>query len=88
MRRMPQFRMASQMLTEQRDGTLILTLSDPATRNSLSPQASAAALEALARAEADPEVRCVVLRGDGDHFCGGGNLPGRPLRRRAKANSG
>jgi enoyl-CoA hydratase/carnithine racemase len=63
------------MLTEQRDGTLILTLSDPATRNSLSPQASAAALEALARAEADPEVRCVVLRGDGEHFCGGGNLP-------------
>lgn len=63
------------MLTEQREGTLILTLSDPATRNSLSPQACAAALEALARAEGDPEVRCVVLRGDGDHFCGGGNLP-------------
>ncbi len=67
--------MASQMLTERRGSTLVLTLSDPATRNSLSPQASAAALEALDRAEADPEVRCVVLRGDGDHFCGGGNLP-------------
>jgi len=66
--------MSSQMLTEQRDGALVLTLSDPATRNSLSPQASAAALEVLARAETDPEVRCVVLRGDGDHFCGGGNL--------------
>lgn len=63
------------MLTEWRDGALVLTLSDPATRNSLSPQASAAALEALARAESDPEVRCVVLRGDGEHFCGGGNLP-------------
>lgn len=66
--------MASQMLTEQRDAALILTLSDPATRNSLSPQASAAGLEALARAESDPSVRCVVLRGDGEHFCGGGNL--------------
>jgi enoyl-CoA hydratase/carnithine racemase len=62
------------MLSEQRDGTLVLTLSDPATRNSLSPQASAAGLEVLARAEDDPEVRCVVLRGDGEHFCGGGNL--------------
>jgi enoyl-CoA hydratase/carnithine racemase len=67
--------MASQMLTELHGSTLVLTLSDPATRNSLSPQASAAGLEALARAEADPEVRCVVLRGDGEHFCGGGNLP-------------
>ena len=63
------------MLTERRGSTLVLTLSDAATRNSLSPQASAAALEALERAEADPEVRCVVLRGDGEHFCGGGNLP-------------
>lgn len=67
--------MASQMLTEQRDGTLVLSLSDPASRNSLSPQVSAAGLEALERAAADPEVRCVVLRGDGEHFCGGGNLP-------------
>ncbi len=66
--------MASQLLSEQRDGALVLTLSDPATRNSLSPQASAAGLEVIARAEADPDVRCVVLRGDGEHFCGGGNL--------------
>ncbi|MBI3154195.1 MAG: enoyl-CoA hydratase/isomerase family protein [Burkholderiales bacterium] len=66
--------MASQMFTEQRDGALVLTLSDPATRNSLSLQAYAAGLEAMAHAESDPEVRCVVLRGDGEHFCGGGNL--------------
>jgi len=64
----------SRMLTEQRDSALILTLSDPATRNSLSPQASATAIEVLARAEADAQVRCIVLRGDGEHFCGGGNL--------------
>lgn len=63
------------MLTEQQGSTLVLTLSDPASRNSLSPQASAAGLEALERTGADPEVRCVVLRGDGEHFCGGGNLP-------------
>jgi enoyl-CoA hydratase/carnithine racemase len=67
--------MASQMLTEQQGPALVLTLSDPATRNSLSPQASAAGLEALERAADDPEIRAVVLRGDGAHFCGGGNLP-------------
>lgn len=67
--------MPSQMLTERHGSTLVLTLSDPATRNSLSPQATAAGIEALARAEGDPEVRCIILRGDGEHFCGGGNLP-------------
>jgi len=67
--------MASQMCTERRGQTLVLTLSDPATRNSLSPQASAAGLEVVQRAAADPEIRCLVLRGDGEHFCGGGNLP-------------
>ena len=63
------------MLTERRDGVLILTLSDPPTRNSLSPQASVEALDALVHARDDATVRCVVLRGDGEHFCGGGNLP-------------
>jgi enoyl-CoA hydratase/carnithine racemase len=62
------------MLTERRDGALILTLSDPPTRNSLSPQASVEALDALVHARDDDGVRFVVLRGDGAHFCGGGNL--------------
>lgn len=67
--------MAAQMSTDRKGSTLVLTLSDPATRNSLSPQASAAGLEAMQAAADDPGIRCVVLRGDGDHFCGGGNLP-------------
>jgi enoyl-CoA hydratase/carnithine racemase len=66
--------MPSQLLTERHDSTLVLTLSDPATRNTLSPQACAAGVEALNIAEADDGVRCVVLRGDGHHFCSGGNL--------------
>ena len=66
--------MPSEMLTERQGATLVLTLSDPGSRNSLSPQACAAGVEALNRAEADPQLRCVVLRGDGAHFCGGGNL--------------
>lgn len=73
---MPQFgAMSARLLNETHDGTLVLTLSDPASRNSLSPQASADGLAALAQAAADPAIRCVVLRGDGAHFCGGGNLP-------------
>lgn len=66
--------MPAELLTERRGATLILTLSDPATRNTLSPQVYAAGIEALNTADADDTLRCVVLRGDGDHFCSGGDL--------------
>jgi len=66
--------MNSELLSERRGATLLLTLSDPATRNTLSPQACAAGIEALNIAESNAELRCVVLRGDGAHFCSGGNL--------------
>jgi len=66
--------MPSELLTERQNRTLVLTVSDPATRNTLSPQVYAAGVEALNTAEADDAVRCVVLRGDGAHFCSGGNL--------------
>ena len=73
--------MAAELLSERRGSTLILTLSDPATRNTLSPQLVAAAITALAQAAADQAVRCVVLRGDGATFCAGGNLQGLAERR-------
>lgn len=66
--------MSSELITERHDATLVLTLSDPATRNTLSPQFYAAGVEALNVAESNDEVRCVILRGDGGHFCSGGNL--------------
>jgi enoyl-CoA hydratase/carnithine racemase len=66
--------MPSELLTERDGSTLILTLSDPATRNTLSPQVYTAGVEALNIAESDDEVRAVILRGDGDHFCTGGDL--------------
>jgi hypothetical protein len=66
--------MPAELLTERRGSTLVLTLSDPATRNTLSPQVYAAGIEALETAESDAGVRAVVLRGDGEHFCSGGDL--------------
>jgi enoyl-CoA hydratase/carnithine racemase len=67
--------MSARMISERDGSTLVLTLSDPASRNSLSPQACAAGVEALGHAESDPALRCIVLRGDGEHFCAGGNVP-------------
>lgn len=75
--------MPAQLLTERIGSTQVLTLSDPATRNTLSHSVIAAGIEALNRAEGDTDIRCVVLRGDGAHFCAGGNLQGLLERRRA-----
>lgn len=66
--------MPTELLTERQRETLVLTLSGPDSRNSLSPQAIIAGIEALATAEADDSIRCVVLRGDAGHFCSGGDL--------------
>jgi enoyl-CoA hydratase/carnithine racemase len=66
--------MPSQLLSERRGPALLLTLSDPATRNTLSPAVYEAGASALREAAADATLRAVVLRGDGAHFCAGGDL--------------
>jgi enoyl-CoA hydratase/carnithine racemase len=67
--------MPAELLTDRpRPNTLVLTISDPAARNALSPQIYAAGIEALDTAESQPQLRSVVLRGAGEHFCGGGDL--------------
>ena len=75
--------MPSELVTERRGATLVLTISDPATRNTLSAQVVAAGIEALGASEGKDEVRAVVLRGEGAHFCAGGNLQGMLERRAA-----
>jgi enoyl-CoA hydratase/carnithine racemase len=51
----------------------------------LSEQLVTAGIEALNIAEADSALRAVILRGDGAHFCAGGNLHGLAARRQAGA---
>jgi enoyl-CoA hydratase/carnithine racemase len=75
--------MPSELRTERHDATLLLTISDPATRNSLSEQVYAAGIETLNVAESNPEVRCVVLQGEGKNFCAGGDIH-RLARRRTE----
>ena len=75
--------MPSELTTEHCNGALVLSITDPATRNTLSEQVVSAGIEALNVAESDDAVRAVVLRGDGAHFCAGGNLQGLQERRAA-----
>jgi len=65
------------MITEEHNGqVLILTLDNPARRNALGMDMRVSLQAALDRAEPDPEVRAVVIRGAGDHFCAGADITG------------
>ena len=54
--------------------TLILTISNPEFRNALSLDIYTAGIEALNSAENNPEIRSVIITGEGLTFCAGGNL--------------
>ncbi|MBC7573834.1 MAG: enoyl-CoA hydratase/isomerase family protein [Herminiimonas sp.] len=78
--------MSAELKASRRDGTLILTLSNPGARNALHPDMYAAAIETLSTAERDDSVRAVILTGADNFFCAGGNL-NRLLQNRALPKS-
>lgn len=55
-------------------GVATLTLNRPEALNALNTEMSEALRETCARIEIDDAVRCVVIRGGGDHFMAGGDL--------------
>ena len=64
-----------ELLQRQQDGVLWLTINRPERRNAISPGVLAGLIEALTRANADREVRAIVLTGAGDKaFCAGADL--------------
>lgn len=64
------FCMTTELQTERHDAILVLRLNGPTHRNALSPQVYAAGVETLNMAEADADVRAVILTGANGHFCG------------------
>ena len=56
------------------DGVLHVTLNRPALRNAMSLKMVDELRAVLARAEARGDVRVIVLRGAGGHFCAGADL--------------
>jgi enoyl-CoA hydratase/carnithine racemase len=72
--------MSAELLSTSQGRTMVLTLSNPGHRNALGPEMYAAGVEALSVAESNPEVRSVVITGEGALFCAGGDL------RRLQAN--
>ncbi|BDU58195.1 enoyl-CoA hydratase [Limnohabitans sp. MORI2] len=72
--------MSAELKSTNQGQTLILTLSDPALRNAMGPAMYAAGIEALNVAETNPDIRSVVITGEGAHFCAGSDV------QRLKAN--
>ncbi len=56
------------------DGAGTITFNRPKVLNALDPAMAGALREAMECVEHDPAVRCVVVRGAGDHFMAGGDI--------------
>jgi enoyl-CoA hydratase len=66
---------SEEILTERRDGLVIVTLNRPKALNALSPAMCRALAAELPVWEADPAVRAVLIRGAGGRaFCAGGDV--------------
>jgi enoyl-CoA hydratase/carnithine racemase len=62
------------VLSERRGAVEILTLSYPARRNAISLNLREILYERLIATQEDPSCRAIIVRGDGDHFCAGGDM--------------
>ncbi|MEX0835020.1 MAG: crotonase/enoyl-CoA hydratase family protein [Nitriliruptor sp.] len=66
---------ADPVLVERIDHTVVVTLNRPEARNAVDTEVATRVGAALAEADADPEVWCLVLTGAGDRsFCAGADL--------------
>jgi len=64
----------AKLLTERRDGVLILTLNRPEVRNAIDTETAWAISHAVDELEGDPALTAAVLTGAGGTFCAGMDL--------------
>lgn len=64
------------VLSEVRDGIGTITLNRPEVLNALSAQMTEGLIEITRAFEKDAAVRCVVIKGAGEHFMAGGDIKG------------
>ena len=66
--------MTDLILTDDRDGVLVVTLNRPAKKNAINTQMWVDLRDTFRTAAADADVVCVLLCGAGEHFCSGVDL--------------
>ena len=67
---------APEVLTEVRDGVLIVTMNRPEAKNAMNKAQAEGISAAMDRLEAEDDLRCAVLTGAGGTFCSGMDLKG------------
>ena len=68
--------MTNHLIETFQDNIATLTMNRPEVRNAMSTEMMSALMEALPRLAADPDVRALVLTGNGGAFCSGGDVKG------------
>jgi enoyl-CoA hydratase/carnithine racemase len=63
--------MTEHLLIEKADGVLTLTMNRPEKKNAMNRALNQALAQAIADADKDPDVRCVLIQGNGDVFSSG-----------------
>ena len=64
----------SPVLFEVRDNVALITLNNPDKRNMLSLEVCQLIVDAVSQAEQHPEVKALIVTGNGPTFCAGGQL--------------
>ena len=66
--------MTEHIKIENHDGVLTLTMARPDKKNALTNAMYGALADAIVRAETDPAVRVILIRGEGDMFTAGNDV--------------
>ena len=74
--------------TERTGGVLTITFNRPEVRNAMSRAMATSLRNTVSEAESDDDVRAVVLRGKGGHFCAGGDIKDMAAARGSEAKEG
>lgn len=80
--------MSGCVVSETSDGICVLTLVAPEMRNAISVEMRETLRDLTTAALADPAVRVLIVTGQGDHFCSGGQIKPelKPDAARTRAN--
>jgi 2-(1,2-epoxy-1,2-dihydrophenyl)acetyl-CoA isomerase len=70
------------ILYEKQNGVALITLNRPQALNAFTPEMNGELQDALKDADADKEVRCFLITGEGRAFCAGQDLKGRTREQR------
>jgi enoyl-CoA hydratase/carnithine racemase len=66
--------MSGKILSERQGALALVTLSHPGRFNAMSRAMWRELRAVFTVLQADPSLRCIVLRGEGGHFCAGGDI--------------